>query len=231
MLSRAAAYTDADFLVPAQVPKTGPAQGDFCFKGKEIVDAAECVTSLSCRSPFSSSEGSEIGSWSSGSEGCLNSFAMADEMSSEEDLDYFVALDIASVAEARPVEGPSIGAPLPAIRGKRSRVGISKRRLGSSDAAASGRKGGRKRRRMGLSGPESRVSLREVLGMVPLRLCEGGAELVEKSGRVPAAKAFGGVLGHCFGEPELRTLFEGEELDIILYNYREAGLVSKEEPL
>jgi hypothetical protein len=34
----------------------------------------------------------------------------------------------------------------------------------------------------------------------------------------------------CFGEMELRSLFEREELRILLFNYRQHGLVVKEEP-
>lgn len=34
-----------------------------------------------------------------------------------------------------------------------------------------------------------------------------------------------------FGEQELRALFEGEELDLMLFNFWETGLIPKEEPL
>lgn len=38
-----------------------------------------------------------------------------------------------------------------------------------------------------------------------------------------------GVLNPCrIGDLLLRTLFEGEELDLISYNYREASLILKE---
>jgi hypothetical protein len=33
------------------------------------------------------------------------------------------------------------------------------------------------------------------------------------------------------GEGELRILFEGEELRIMLFNYREMGIISKVEPM
>lgn len=82
---------------------------DFGFpvKGKEIIEIAECITPLSCRSPsVGSDEGFKFSSWSSDSEGCLNFFAKVDDKSSEEDLYFFVALDIASGAEARANEGP-----------------------------------------------------------------------------------------------------------------------------
>jgi hypothetical protein len=41
-----------------------------------------------------------------------------------------------------------------------------------------------------------------------------------------------GVLGPCrFEDQELRALFEGEELELMLFNFREVDLVMKEELL
>jgi hypothetical protein len=37
--------------------------------------------------------------------------------------------------------------------------------------------------------------------------------------------------GASVGEGELRNLFEGEELKIMLFNYREMGIIPKVEPL
>jgi hypothetical protein len=37
--------------------------------------------------------------------------------------------------------------------------------------------------------------------------------------------------GASVGEGELRSLFEGEELRIMLFNYREMGIIPKVEPL
>jgi hypothetical protein len=37
--------------------------------------------------------------------------------------------------------------------------------------------------------------------------------------------------GASVGEGELRNLFEGEELRIMLFNYREMGIISKVEPM
>jgi hypothetical protein len=37
--------------------------------------------------------------------------------------------------------------------------------------------------------------------------------------------------GTCFGEGDLRDLFEGEELRMMMFNFREAGLIPKEEPM
>jgi hypothetical protein len=61
-----------------QVPMIGPTQTNFGFldKGKEIVGAIECITSLSRWSPVvCSSEDSGFGSWSLSSEGWLSPFA------------------------------------------------------------------------------------------------------------------------------------------------------------
>jgi hypothetical protein len=38
-------------------------------------------------------------------------------------------------------------------------------------------------------------------------------------------------IGASVGEGELRNLFEGEELRIMLFNYREMGIIPKVEPL
>jgi hypothetical protein len=37
--------------------------------------------------------------------------------------------------------------------------------------------------------------------------------------------------GTSIGEGDLQNLFEGEELRIILFNYRELGIISKVEPM
>ena len=106
------------------------------------------------------------------------------EESSEEDLDYFAALDVAA-AEASPhaadtdVPGPSTG--------RRRRRAVAKRRV-------SGEEGARLR--------VSRVGRRELLSS-------------------PAAEST--------GEGELRSLFAGEELRIMLFNYREMGIIPKVE--
>jgi hypothetical protein len=38
-------------------------------------------------------------------------------------------------------------------------------------------------------------------------------------------------IGTSIGEGDLRNLFEGEELKIMLFNYREAGIIPKVEPM
>jgi hypothetical protein len=109
------------------------------------------------------------------------------EESSEEDLDYFAALDVAA-AEASPhaadtedVSGPSTG--------RRQRRAVAKRRVSEAE-------GGRLR--------VSRASRQELLSL-------------------PAADST--------GEGELRSLFVGEELRIMLFNYREMGIIPKVEPM
>lgn len=94
------------------------------------------------------------------------------------------------------------------IKGKRSRVGISKRRLGSANASLRGREGSRRRRCMVLDGPCSQVSLREALGMSPSRLHEGERVQSEEGPQwILAAQAIGGVLHPCRIEgQELRAL-------------------------
>jgi hypothetical protein len=109
------------------------------------------------------------------------------EESSDEDLDYFAALDVVAaeasprVADAEVLPGPSAG--------RRRRWAVAKRRVSEVD-------GGRLR--------VGRAGKRELL--------------------------FSPV-GASVGEGELRSLFEGEELRIMLFNYREMGIIPKVEPM
>jgi hypothetical protein len=107
--------------------------------------------------------------------------------SSDEDLDYFAALDVAAAeaslhaADAEVVPGSSAG--------RRRRRAVAKRRVSEVD-------GGRLR--------VSRAGRQELLSL-------------------PAAVSS--------GEGELRSLFAGEELRIMLFNYREMGIIPKVEPM
>jgi hypothetical protein len=109
------------------------------------------------------------------------------EESSEEDLDYFVALDAAAAetsphaADAQDVPGPSTG--------RRRRRAVAKRRVSTEE---------RSRLRVSRAGRQELLSL-------------------------PAAAST--------GEGELRSLFAGEELRIMLFNYREMGIIPKVEPM
>jgi hypothetical protein len=99
------------------------------------------------------------------------------EESSNEDLDYFAALDVAA-AEASP-HAADAEAVLGLSVGRRRRRAVAKRRVSEAD-------GGR-----------LRVSRQELLSL-------------------PATVSS--------GEGELRSLFAGEELRIMLFNYREMEL-------
>jgi hypothetical protein len=39
------------------------------------------------------------------------------------------------------------------------------------------------------------------------------------------------LIGASIGEGELRNLFEGKELRIMMFNYREMGIITKVEPM
>jgi hypothetical protein len=109
------------------------------------------------------------------------------EESSDEDLDYFAALDVAAAeaspraADAKVVPGPSAG--------RRRRRAVAKRRVSEADGG---------RLRVGRAGRQELLSLPAVASV---------------------------------GEGELRSLFEGEELRIMLFNYREMGIIPKVEPM
>jgi hypothetical protein len=208
---------------------TGLAQVNFGFldKGKEIVGSAECVTPLSCQIPTGfSDEGSEFDSWSLGSEGWLSPFAKMDEESSEEDLEFFVALDV-SAAESI-MEESSSRAPTPMEKGKKKKVGVPKRRLGSAGAPPRGDKSFRRRRHMGLGGPSPWISLHEVLRMSALHPQERERAGSEEG---PRRIVLASTTERGFEERDLRALFEGKELMLMLFNFWEAGLIPKAEPL
>ena len=118
------------------------------------------------------------------------------EESSDEDLDYFAALDVAA-AEASPcAEGSE---ELPGVStGHRRRRAVAKRRV--SELSRSGR-----RYRSEMESGRLRV--------------DGTRELLSSP------------TGVSVGEGELRNLFEGEELRIMLFNYREMGIIPKVEPM
>jgi hypothetical protein len=109
------------------------------------------------------------------------------EESSDEDLDYFAALDVAAAeslpraVDAEVVSGPSAG--------RRRRRAVAKRRVSEADGD---------RLRVGRAARQDLLSL-------------------------PAAASV--------GEGELRGLYAGEELRIMLFNYREMGIIPKVEPM
>ena len=106
---------------------------------------------------------------------------------SEEDLDYFAALDVAA-AEASPHAADAPDVPGPST-GRRRRRAVAKRRVSAEEGAR-------------------------------LRVSRGGRQELLS---LPAATST--------GEGELRSLFAGEELRIMLFNYREMGIIPKVEPM
>jgi hypothetical protein len=161
-------------LVAAQVQDFGPAHATTTanFLAASTVGAGnESDESVSKFSDFGDS-GSSV-EWT--------------EESSDEDLDYFAALDVAAAeaspraADAEVVPGPSVG--------RRRRRAVAKRRVSEADGG---------------------------------RLCVGSAGKQELLSSPAVASV---------GEGELRSLFEGEELRIMLFNYREMGIILKVEPM
>jgi hypothetical protein len=161
-------------LVAAQVQDFGPAHATATanFLAASTVDDGNKSDESASKLSYFGDSGSSV-EWT--------------EESSDEDLDYFAALDVAA-AEASPhaagaevVSGPSAGC--------RRRRAVAKRRVSEAD-------GGRLR--------VSRAGRRELLSL-------------------PAAVSA--------GEGELRSLFAGEELRIMLFNYREMGIIPKVEPM
>jgi hypothetical protein len=122
------------------------------------------------------------------------------EESSDEDLDYFAALDVDTAESSPQVEvGEVAGLPSARTKCRRQRV-VSKHSVG--EVSRSGR-----RRRMGMERDSLRVDR------------FGKRELLSLS------------IGTSIGEVDLWNLFEGEELKIMLFNYREAGIIPKVEPM
>jgi hypothetical protein len=99
----------------------------------------------------------------------------------DEDLDYFAALDVAA-AEASPRAADAEVVPGPS-------AGRRRRRVSEADGG---------RLRVGRAGKQELLSSPAVASV---------------------------------GEGELRSLFEGEELRIMLFNYREMGIIPKVEPM
>jgi hypothetical protein len=108
------------------------------------------------------------------------------EESSDEDLDYFAALDVAAAEASLRVMGADVPGP---SAGRRRRRAVAKRRVSE---------------------------------------VEGGRLRVDRAGK---RELLSSLVGASVGEGELRSLFEGEELRIMLFNYREMGIISKVEPM
>jgi hypothetical protein len=173
-----------------QVLTFGPTQAtttdniDFAMETSVIVPADDSV-------PGSMSECFE-------SDGESRSSFPWTEESSDEGLDYFVALDVATAETSPCVEGAE-DLPGTSTRCRRRRV-VGKQCVG--EFSRSGR-----RRRAGMERVRLRVD--EV----------GRRELLSSPNEAS------------IGEGDLRELFEGEELRIMLFNYREMGIIPKVEPM
>jgi hypothetical protein len=128
-----------------------------------------------------------------------SSFSWTEE-SSDEGLDYFAALDVATAESSLRVEvGEATDLPSARTNYRRRRV-VSKHSVG--EVSRSGR-----RRRIGMERDRlrvDRIGKRELLFL---------------------------PIGTSIGEGDLRNLFEGEELRIMLFNYRELGIIPKVEPM
>jgi hypothetical protein len=178
-------------------------------KGKEIFGDVENVAPLMCRSSTGLSDsGPDFDSWSSGSKELLSPFARMDDESSEEDLYFFVALDLFA-RESRMVESSSRVSPTMA-RGKR-RVGVPKQRVGTFGEPSQSTRGSGRHHHMGMEGPRPRERM-----------------LSEKG---PRWFALAPTTEWCFEEGDLRALFDGAELRLMLFNFQEAGLDPKTEPM
>jgi hypothetical protein len=126
-----------------------------------------------------------------------SSFSWMEE-SSDEGLDYFVALNVAAAESSLRVEGVG-DLPGESTEHRQRRV-VSKRSVG--EFSRSGRC-----RHMEMEHGRLRVDWigkRELLTL---------------------------PIGASIGEGDLRNLFEGEELRIMLFNYREMGIILKVEPM
>ena len=122
------------------------------------------------------------------------------EESSDEDLDYFAALDVVA-AESSPCVEVGEVADLPSARTKcRRRRVVSKHSVG--EVSQSGR-----HRRMGMERDRLQVD------------------------RFGKRELLSSPIGTSIGEGDLWNLFEGEELKIMFFNYREAGIILKDEPM
>jgi hypothetical protein len=81
---------------------------------------------------------------------------------------------------------------------------------------------------MGLGGPRQWVSLHELLRMSPLRPQERERVWSEEG---PRRIVLALTTERGFEERDLRALFVGEELKLMLFNFWEARLILKAEPL
>ena len=161
-------------MVAAQVQDFGPAHAtaNTNFLAASIVDDGNKLDGSTSKFSDFGDSGSSV-EWT--------------EESSDEDLDYFAALDVAAV-EASPHAADTEDVPGPST-GRRRRRAVAKRRVSGAEGA---------RLRVSRAGRQELLSL-------------------------PATVST--------SEGELRSLFAGDELRIMLFNYREMGIIPKVEPM
>jgi hypothetical protein len=165
-----------------QVPTSGPMQAT----PTDGVNFVAAVDAVPANDIFS---GSESGSFSFDGGEVESPFSWTKE-SSDEDLDYFAALDVAAVESSSRLEmGEALDPPVGARIERHRRKVVAKHSVGES--SRSGR-----RRRMGLERTHLRVD--------------------RGSQRDLLSSSF----GMSIGEGDLRNLFEGEQLKMMLFNYR-----------
>jgi hypothetical protein len=143
----------------------------------------------------------ETVSWSSDG-GEFGSLFSWTEESSAEDLDYFVALNVVATESMPWVEARG-ASKSPA----EARTGESRRQRVVVKQSVGGTSRSNRCRRMGMEQTRPRLDQ------------DGQRDLLSSSTRT------------CIGEGDLLCLFEGEELRLMLFNVREAGLIPKAEPL
>jgi hypothetical protein len=79
-----------------------------------------------------------------------------------------------------------------------------------------------------LPGPSAGRRRRRAVAKRRVSEVDGGRLRV---GRASKRELLSSPVGASVGEGELRSLFEGEELRIMLFNYREMGIIPKVEPM
>jgi hypothetical protein len=171
----------------------GPAQANFGDNGNDKLLMCQSLLVLI-------SDESDVDSWSSEGEELMIPFDRMDDESSEDDLDYFMALDL-SVAKSSPrvaptaTESSSRVAPT-ASRGKR-RIEVLKQSVEMIGEPSQGMGVPRRRRHMGME--RSRQ--------------QEGMQSEEGTRRIILAP----MTGQYFEEGDMRSLFYGEELKLMLF--------------
>jgi hypothetical protein len=119
----------------------------------------------------------------------------------DEDLDYFATLDVAATESSSRLEVGEASDPLAGAR-----IECQRRRVVSKHSV----------------GEMSRSGRHHQMGVELTRL------RVDRCGQRDLMSS---PFGTSIGEGDLRNLFEGEELKMMLFNYREAGIIPKVEPM